>query len=129
MIIKTLLIWILIACGEILNGNFRVRFLQKRFGQKRAKQMSFISGSIIIFIICWFSLPWINPSTIDDCFIIGLIWMILMACVDIYFGRYVFHYKWETILDDFDLRKGNLLSLGMIFLFFCPSIVFISRLS
>ena len=33
--------------------------------------------------------------------------MLLMLCVDIYFGRYVFRFKWIKIFEDFDLRKGN----------------------
>jgi hypothetical protein len=51
--------------------------------------------------------------------------MLLMLCVDIYFGRYVFRVKWIKILEDFDLRKGNLLGIGMGLLFFCPTIVYL----
>jgi hypothetical protein len=28
--------------------------------------------------------------------------------------------RWEAILDDFDVRKGNLLALGMVAITFCP---------
>ena len=122
---RAIAVWALIAAGEILNGNFRVRFLHRRYGIKRAKTISFFTGIAIIYTICWFTLSWINPANIQDSFSIGLIWMILMLCMDIYFGRYVFRFKWNRILEDFDLRKGNLLGVGMGLLFFCPTIVYL----
>jgi hypothetical protein len=125
LIAKAIAVWILIAAGEILNGNFRVRFLHRKVGIKRAKKISFFIGITIIYTICWFTLSWVNPSDFQDCFLIGLIWTLLMLCVDIYFGRYVFHYKWIKIVEDFDLRKGNLLGVAMGLLFFCPTIVYL----
>ena len=124
MLFKVSIVGLMIAFGEVLNGNIRVRILHKKFGKKRAKTISFMSGVIIIFTICWFTLPWIKPSGYKDCFLIGFIWLIIMMCLDIYFGRYVFKLQWTTIIDDFNPMKGNLLGVGMVFLFFCPTIVF-----
>jgi hypothetical protein len=125
LVAKAVAIWIVIAAGEILNGNFRVRFLHRKYGINRAKKISFFTGITIIYTICWYTLPWVNPSSLQDCFLIGLIWMLLMLCVDIYFGRYVFRFNWIKIIEDFDLRKGNLLGVGMGLLFLCPTIVYL----
>jgi hypothetical protein len=125
LVVRAIAIWVLIATGEILNGNFRVRYLYRRFGKNRAKKISFFTGLTIIYTICWFTLHWASPSNLTDCLLIGLIWMILMLCLDIYFGRYVFRFKWIKILEDFDLRKGNLLGVGLGLLFLCPTIVYI----
>ena len=108
-----------------MNGNFRVRFLNRKYGINRAKKISFFTGITIIYTICWYTLHWVNPSSLQDCFLIGLIWMVLMLCVDIYLGRYVFRFNWIKILEDFDLRKGNLLGVGMGLLFLCPTIVYL----
>jgi hypothetical protein len=108
-----------------LNGNFRVRFLQRKYGTNRAKKISFFIAITIIYTICLYTLPWINPTNLKDCFLIGSIWMLLMLCVDLYFGRYVFRFKWIKIFEDFDLRKGNLLGVGMGLLFLCPAIVYL----
>ena len=124
MLLKVLIIGLLIAFGEVINGNIRVRVLHRKFGKKRAKRISFFSGTIIIFLICWFTLPWIKPSNFQDCFVIGSTWLIIMLFFDIYFGRYVFKFKWNKVMDDFNPMKGNLLSIGMVFLLFCPAIVF-----
>ncbi len=124
MLLKTLIIALVIAVGEAINGNIRVRILHRKFGKKRAKKLSFFSGIVLVFSICWLTLPWIGPKSYIDCFIIGFIWFSIMLAVDIFFGRYVFKLKWYKIAEDFNLMKGNLLSLGMVLLFFSPAIVF-----
>lgn len=125
MLIKTVIVWIFIAFGEIINGNIRVRYLQRKFGQYRAKKISFFSGTAIFTTIIWFSLSWIAPSNLFQCFGVGLILMLLMLLLDIYFGKYIFCYSWKKIADDFNLRKGNLLGVGMFFILLCPAIVFL----
>ncbi len=83
---KSLVVGLLIAVGEIVNGNVRVRLLHSRFGKKRAKLISFFSGTLIIYGICWLTLPWLSPSSSLDCLIIGLVWLAIMLALEIYFG-------------------------------------------
>lgn len=121
---KSLAIGLLIALGEVVNGNVRVRLLHRRFGKKRAKLISFFSGTFIIYAICWFTLPWLAPSGYLDCVKIGFIWLAIMLALDIYYGRYVFKLRWTKIWEDFNLLKGNMLGLGMLLLFLSPVIIF-----
>ncbi len=124
MLLKTLAVGFLLAIGEIVNGNVRVRILHHIYGKKRAKNISFISGAIIIYGISWVTLPWISPVNYYDCYKIGFVWLVIMLGLDIYFGRYVFNFKLTKIIEDFNPFKGNLLSVGMLLLFVSPSIVF-----
>lgn len=129
MILKALIVGLLIAAGEVLNGNIRVRYLQRKYGRKRGKQISFFSGVLVFSMVAWFFLPWVSPGNIHECFLIGLVWVCLMTILDIYFGRVVFRFPWEKILQDFNPLKGNLLGVGMVLLFFCPALVFLLRLN
>lgn len=124
MIIKAILIGLLLALGEVVNGNVRVRLLHHLLGKKRAKTVSFFSGSVLIFALAWFALPWVSPVNYTDCFIIGFIWLVMLLTLDLYFGRYVFKFKWQKISADFNPLKGNLLSFGMLFVFFSPCLIF-----
>jgi hypothetical protein len=124
MIWKALLIGLLLAIGEVINGNIRVRILHGIFGKRRAKVISFFSGIGVIALICWITLPWINPSNYQDCILIGISWLVMMTGLDVYFGRRVFKLNWSKVLDDFNPIKGNLLGVGMIFLLFSPSLVY-----
>jgi hypothetical protein len=124
MLLKALAIGLLLALGEIINGNIRVRVLHRLYGQRRAKTLSLLSGIAIIFAITWLALPWVAPTSYLDCLKLGLVWLMIMLSLDIFVGRYLFKYKWHRILDDFNLFKDNLLSVGMLLLFISPSLVF-----
>ena len=50
------------------------------------------------------------------------IW-VLIAAGEILNGNVRF--KWIKILEDFDIRKGNLLVVGMGLLFLCPTIIYL----
>ena len=127
MIIRAIIVGLLIALAEVLNGNLRVRYLQRRFGRKRAKRLSFVTGLCLFWGIAWCLLPWIGPQSIFQCLQVGLVWIILMTALDLYFGRFVFRLPWAKIRDDFNPRKGNLLGVGLVLLFLCPAIIFVLR--
>ncbi|GIT97493.1 hypothetical protein [Sulfurovum sp. TSL1] len=124
MLLKILVVGVLLAFGEVINGNIRVRVLHRLYGKKRAKKISFFSGITIIYAISWLTLPWVSPVNYFDCYKIGFVWLVIMLGLDIYFGRYVFKFKWSKIIEDFNPLKGNLLGVGMLLLFLSPSIVF-----
>lgn len=127
MILRAIIVGLLIALAEVLNGNLRVRYLQRRLGRERAKPCSFVTGLCLFTVLAWCLLPWIAPQSIFQCLQIGLLWLILMTALDLYFGRFVFRLPWWKIRDDFNPRKGNLLGVGLVLLFLCPTIIFIIR--
>ncbi|MBD3824347.1 MAG: hypothetical protein IE916_07545 [Epsilonproteobacteria bacterium] len=124
MVVKALIVAFLMAFGEVVNGNIRVRILHAKFGKERAKRLSFVSGLSIIYLICWFTLPWVAPKSYEDCLMIGALWFFVMLCLDIYFARYIFRLGWSKIADDFNPAKGNLLGVGMVLLLLAPVVVF-----
>ena len=124
MILKIILGFILIAFIETLNGILRIKVLNKSFSKKLSKFMSFILGSILIFIINLFYIPILGISSQEEAFFIGFTWALLMILYDVFVGKFMFKMSWENIADDFDILKGNLLSLGIILIVFMPIFVF-----
>ena len=120
MLLKAFLVWMLIAAAEVLHGILRVRFLNRRVGDHRARQIGVFTGSAIILVIAWLLMPWIGASTVRQSFGIGFMWLVLMLAFEVGFGRLVFRASWQRIASDFDFRKGGLLSIGMAALFFAP---------
>lgn len=124
MFIKVLLGFILIATIETLNGIFRIKILHK-LTKKYSKLISFLIGAILIVLLNLILLPWIYPNTITEAFLIGFIWGFLMICYDIFVGKVLFKLPWQKVLDDFNIFKGNLVSLGIWLIVFFPSIYFL----
>ena len=112
--------WVLIAAGEVVNGVLRMRLLNRRAGDKRARQIAVFSGSCLILLIAFIGFPWIGAKTARQCFAIGALWVVLMFGLEAYFGRVVFRVPWKRILADFDFRRGGFLAIGFAVLFFAP---------
>jgi hypothetical protein len=123
MLMRALLVWIVIAMAEVVHGILRIRLLNRRVGDHRARQIAVGTGSLLILGITWVMLPWIAPRTSGDALAIGTLWLVAMLAFEISLGRLVFHVPWAKIGADFDLRRGGLLGLGMLILFFAPLLI------
>lgn len=125
MLIKVFLGFILIASAETLNGIFRIKVLYKKLGVRKAKFVSFLLGSIIIFILNLILFQWIAPQNIKEAFVIGFLWMILMITYDIFVGKVLFKLSWAKVIEDFNIFKGNLLGIGMCVILLLPVSIFL----
>ncbi len=123
MILKALAVWIVIALAETLHGILRVRFLNRRIGDKRARQLATITGSLIILLVGWLTVPWIGPRSNTQSLVVGGVWLSLMLAFDFALGRLLMRASWEHLLADFDLSKGGYLGFGMMVLFLTPLII------
>lgn len=123
MLARAILIWLLIALAEVAQGTMRVKLLNPRVGDHRARQIAVFTGSGLIFLITWLTFGWIGIWTETQAIGVGAMWVMLMTGLEIGFGRWVFHLKWRKILEDFDLRRGRLLVLGMVILLLSPWLV------
>lgn len=120
LLLKAILVWLCIAVAETANGIARVKLLNRRFGDRGARRVGVLTGSAIIFLIGWVSLPWIGPANARESLLVGVCWLALMLGFDIGFGLLVFRVSWRRIAADFNLLKGNLLALGMMVLLVTP---------
>lgn len=127
MLLKALIVFLLIAGTETLHGIWRIKFLNRRVGDRRARQLGLISGSLLIFAITWLLIPWIAPASTSDCLLIGGGWVLLMTLFEFGIGRFVFNMKWPRILRDYNLREGGYMGIAMLFLMLCPLLVAYSR--
>jgi len=123
MILRAFVVWLVIAAAEVFQGALRVRFLNRRVGDRRARQIGVFTGSGLILAIAWLALPWIGADTELRLLGVGCLWLALMLAFDLAFGRLVFRAPWSRILSDFDLRRGGLLGLGMLILLAAPLLV------
>ena len=120
---RAFVVWMLLALAEVIHGILRVRLLNRRVGDHRARQICVATGSLIILGIAWPTVLWIGPVTPGESLTVGALWLGLMLALEIYFGRMVFHASWDRIASDFDLRRGGLLGFGMLALFLAPWLV------
>jgi hypothetical protein len=120
MLIRALIVCVVIALAETVHGILRVRLLNRRVGDHRARQIGVGTASVIILLIAWLAVPWIAPASRGDALAVGSLWLAAMLAFEVSLGRFVFHAPWGRITADFDLRRGGLLGFGMLVLFLAP---------
>lgn len=126
-LIKLLCFYILVASTEMLNGIARTIFLNKRVGVANAKRISTLSALLLCLLICYFYVPLLHIRTDRGLMFLGISLSVFMLVFDLVVGRYVVKSRWRTILDDFNIFRGNLLAIGLTLMAFCP--LFSARIS
>jgi hypothetical protein len=122
MLWKAAVAWLVIVLAETLHGILRVVFVTPKLGDRRARQVGVLSGSVIILLLGWCMVPWIGPSSRQESLMTGALWVSLMLAFELALGRLVFGYSWQRLTEDYDLCKGGFLGLGMTVLFLTPLI-------
>jgi hypothetical protein len=134
MFLKAIHAWMVIVLAETMHGILRVVFLTPRLGDKRARQLGVLTGSVIILSIGWWMVPWVlrtpavqvgSGSIVSpgDTLAVGALWVTLMIAFELLLGRVVFSYSWQRMAEDYDIRQGGFLGLGMMVLLLTPRIV------
>ena len=113
-------LFVLVAASEMLNGIARTMFLNKRVGVVNAKRISLLPALALCLLICYYYVPFLHIRTDTGLLVLGISLSLFMGLFDIMMARFIVKARWETILDDFNIRKGNLLGLGMLVMAWCP---------
>ena len=119
-------LFILIAASEMLNGIVRTVLLNKRVGVTKAKRIALLPALALCLLICYYYVPFLNVRTDLGLLVLGAALSLFMGLFDVAVGRFIVKARWDAILDDFTIMKGNLLGLGMLAMAFCP--LFASRI-
>jgi hypothetical protein len=106
--------------AESVHGTLRRLLLEPTIGELPARQISVLTGSLLIFIITLFCIRWIGARSTANLLLIGAMWIALTLMFEVALGTFVFGYTRERIFEDFDPTRGGLMSFGLLFMFFAP---------
>lgn len=121
VILKGIVVWFMLMLAESLHGAARNLWLAPRIGDLPARQISLLTGSLLILVIAMLSVRWMHATRISHLIEVGLLWTVLTIGFEIGLGR-VLGYSWERIGSDYNLLKGGFMSLGLVWLTFSPFI-------
>jgi hypothetical protein len=122
MIMRGFVVWLAIVGAEIVHGIARRLLLEPRVGDVRARQIGVATGSLLILMITWLSLPWLAAPTTLHRLLVGFLWLMLMVPFEILVGRLT-GASWHRIGADYDLRRGGFMALGLLVLLLAPMLV------
>ncbi len=119
-LLRALLVWLVIIAVETFHGILRTLLLVPMMGDFPARQISVLTGSLLIFGVTLFFINWIEARSRLQLLIVGTIWVLLTILFEIALGRLVLNLSWERITEDYDITRGGFLGFGLLFMAVSP---------
>lgn len=127
LVLQIIALVVTLAGVETLHGILRTALIAPRLGTQRAKRLSIISGTALLFWVCWLWIPRLGIGNPLALLALGGGLAGFMALYDIVLGHSILKMKWRVVWKDFDPRQGNYLSVGLLILMFIPLLVMLIR--
>ncbi len=125
--IHYVLAWIAMLLIAIANGAFRQLTFSKVMPELRAHQLSTAIGSALIGLFIWTVVRMWPPDSGRQALSIGIAWLALTVAFEFIFGRFVMHRTWSQLFGDYNVLKGRVWAVFLIWLTLAPYVFFIFR--
>ena len=119
-LLRALVVWLVIILVETVHGISRTLLFVPMIGDFPARQISVLTGSLLIFGVTLLFIKWIAARTRLQLLIVGTIWVLLTILFEITLGRLVLNLSWDRITEDYDISRGGFLGFGLLFMAVCP---------
>lgn len=107
LVLKAGAVWLLIVVAAVANAGLRELVLAPRLGKVRALTLSGVSLSLMIVLVAWASLPWLDARRVEQLWWIGAGWLVLTATFDLILGG-LQHKPASALLAAYAFKDGNL---------------------
>ena len=116
--------WIGMVVLAILNGIMRESLYKQYMHELTAHQVSTLILLILFGIYVWF-LTGLRPlESAKQALLIGVMWCVMTVVFEFVFGHYVAGHTWSKLFQDYNLVKGRLWSLVLIWTTIAPYIYY-----
>jgi hypothetical protein len=123
MVLIYSLFWLGMPVVAILNAVVREKAYKNSVGELAAHQLSTLTLLILIAIYTWLiSLGWKLEST-GEALAVGAVWLVLTVAFEFGFGRLVMHHPWERLFHDYNILKGRVWVLVLVWTFLAPLVI------
>lgn len=122
--LQALGIWLLLAVVAIINGSVRNFTYGKYLPDLSAHQLSCLTGFLLFAVVYYlfFSLTKAEFGKLD-LLLVGSIWLIMTILFEFGFGHYVVGHSWEKLFADYNLLKGRLWILMLLWTWMGPLVM------
>jgi hypothetical protein len=119
-----LLSWVLLASCAVANGIFRGVVLTPAFGETIARMMSCLMLITVLLVISDLLLQRSRLEFTDRELIgTGMAWLGLTMAFEFGFGHFIEGISWDVLLIDYDITKGRLWLLVLVFTMLSPYLI------
>lgn len=124
MILKYVIAWLVLPILGIINGSIREFGYKNLMGELTAHQISTLTGVVLFGLYIWFLTGVWKIESSRQAVAIGLIWLGLTILFEFVFGHYVMKHQWSRLLHDYNIIRGRLWVLVLIWTTIAPYVFF-----
>ncbi|MEE2732643.1 MAG: hypothetical protein VYA55_17615 [Pseudomonadota bacterium] len=121
-------LWFGLALIAIVNGAIREKVYAHVMPELSAHQLSTLIGITLFAIYTWIVSGYWNIPSALLAIGIGGIWLLMTLMFEFGFGHYVMGHPWEKLLQDYDIMRGRVWILVLIWTALAPYICYRARL-
>jgi hypothetical protein len=120
-----ILLWFGLLILAIINGAIRDFTYLKILGEHKAHQASTIKLIFLISAYCYFAFGYWKLGSVSEAMTVGILWLILTLAFEFLFGHFVAKHSWEKLLSNYNIFKGNLWILILIWTAIVPLVYYL----
>ena len=120
IILKYTISWFGLVVLAIINGVIREKWYGTFMRELTAHQLSTLIGIILFGFFIWILTGIWKIESARQAYLIGAIWLILTITFEFLFGHYVIGHPWNKLLFDYNLFKGRIWILILIWIAIAP---------
>jgi hypothetical protein len=124
MIVKYIIAWLILPILGIINGFIREVGYKHLMGELTAHQISTLTGIVFFGLYIWFLTGVWRIESAGQAVAIGLIWLGLTILFEFVFGHYVMKHPWSRLFQDYNILKGRLWVLVLVWTTIAPYVFF-----
>lgn len=121
---KTILIYIAFWFGlvvlAILNGAVRQKGYNRFMTELSAHQLSTLIFVILIGVFTCFITGGVKLQSSNEALLIGGIWLFMTIIFEFIFGHYIIGHSWSRLFHDYNVLKGRIWSIVLIWTLLAP---------
>ncbi len=106
--------WLGLVILAIINGALRVKAYGPFMDELTAHQISSVTGLILFGMYIWFLTGISKIATSGQAIAIGGIWLCMTVMFEFVFGHYVMGHSWAGLFADYNVLKGRMWILVLI---------------
>jgi len=119
---RSLVVWLMMLVVASVNGAIREALLIPAIGVIAGRAISTVALCVLVILLTWLSIRWIQPRSGRDAWIVGALWVALTLGFEFMAGHFLFGDPWSQLLEEYNVFRGRIWVLVLVTIAFAPRV-------
>jgi len=124
MLLRSILFWLPMPFIAILNAGLREKIMGRFLGDLGSHQLSTLTLMVWMSLYAWLIYSLLKIDSPSEAWITGITWLCLTLLFEFLAGHFLFKNSWARLLTDYNLIKGRVWGIFLIYLTVLPHLIY-----